>query len=47
MIALDERVSKAIAKGLRMRGIDVTMFSEERLIGASDKEPLLYALSQG
>lgn len=30
-----------------MRGIDVTMFSEERLIGASDKEPLVYALSQG
>ena len=37
-IVLDERVSKAIAKGLRMRGIDVTMSSEEGLIGASDQE---------
>ncbi|MCA2702545.1 MAG: DUF5615 family PIN-like protein [Microcystis sp. M179S2] len=46
-IALDEGVSKAIAKGLRMRGIDVTMSSEERLIGASDQEQLVYALSQG
>jgi hypothetical protein len=47
VIALDERVSKAITKGLRMRGIDVKMSSEEGLIGASDKEPLVYALSQG
>ena len=30
-----------------MRGIDVTMSSEERLIGASDQEQLVYALSQG
>ena len=30
-----------------MGGIDVTLFSEERLIGASDKEQLAYALSQG
>ena len=47
MIALDESISKAIAKGLRMRGIDVTISSEEGLIGASDKEPLVYALLQG
>lgn len=46
MIALDESVAKVIAKGLRMGGTDVTMFSSERLIGASDKEPLVYALSQ-
>ncbi|MBE5229008.1 MAG: DUF5615 family PIN-like protein [Microcystis sp. M54BS1] len=42
-IVLDERVSKAIAKGLRMRGIDVTISSEEGLIGASDQEQLAYA----
>ncbi|WP_287169900.1 MULTISPECIES: hypothetical protein [unclassified Microcystis] len=30
-----------------MRGIDVTMSSEEGLIGASDQEQLAYALSQG
>ncbi|CCI35971.1 MAG: DUF5615 family PIN-like protein [Microcystis sp.] len=45
-IALDERVSQAIAKGLRVRGIDVTMSSEEGLIGASDEEQLAYALLQ-
>ncbi|MCA2833701.1 MAG: DUF5615 family PIN-like protein [Pseudanabaena sp. M114S2SP2A07QC] len=47
VIALDEGVSKAIAKGLRIRGIDVKMSSEEGLIGASDQEQLVYALSQG
>ncbi|NCS00510.1 hypothetical protein D3800_21445 [Microcystis aeruginosa NIES-298] len=46
-IALDERVSKAIAKGLRMRGIDVTMSSEKELMGVSDEEQLAYALLQG
>ena len=44
---LDESVSNAIAKGLRMRGIDVTTSPEEGLIGASDEERLAYALSQG
>jgi hypothetical protein len=38
VIALDERVYQEIAKGLRMRGIDVTMSSEKGLIGVSDKE---------
>ena len=46
MSALNESVSNAIAKGLRMRGIDVTMSSEEGLIGASDEEQLAYALLQ-
>ncbi|NCS31048.1 MAG: hypothetical protein GPJ18_21950 [Microcystis aeruginosa F13-15] len=45
-IALDKRVSNAIAKGLRMRGIDVTMSSEKELIGVSDQEQLAYALLQ-
>jgi predicted nuclease of predicted toxin-antitoxin system len=44
---LDESVSNAIAKGLRIRGIDVKMSSEEGLFGASDQEQLAYALSQG
>ena len=44
---LDESVSNSIAKGLRMRGIDVTTSPEEGLIGASDEEQLAYALSQG
>ncbi|REJ44544.1 MAG: hypothetical protein DWQ54_03245 [Microcystis flos-aquae TF09] len=46
-IALDKRVSNAIAKGLRMRGIDVTMSSEKELMGVSDEEQLAYALLQG
>lgn len=44
---LDESVSNAIAKGLRMRGIDVTTSPEEGLIGSSDQEQLAYALSKG
>jgi hypothetical protein len=44
VIALDKSVSKAIAKGLRMRGIDVTTSPEEGLIGSSDKDQLAYAL---
>lgn len=47
MISLDESVPNVIAKGLRVRGIDVTMSSEEGLIGASDEEQLAYALLQG
>ncbi len=42
-IALDESVSNAITKGLRMRGIDVTMSSEEGLIGASDAKMMAIA----
>ena len=44
---LDESVSNAIAKGLRMRGIDVTTSPEKGLMGSSDEEQLAYALSQG
>ncbi|MDB9434943.1 hypothetical protein [Microcystis aeruginosa] len=45
MIALDERGSKAIAKGLRMRGIDVTMSSEEELIGVRQQFPTVSAMN--
>lgn len=44
---LDESVSNAITKGLRMRGIDVTTSPEKGLMGSSDEEQLAYALSQG
>ena len=47
MISLDESVPNVIAKGLRMRGIDVTMSSEKELMGVSDEEQLAYALLQG
>ena len=43
---LDENVNKAIASGLRIRGIDVTTSPEEGLLGASDERQLAYALSQ-
>jgi predicted nuclease of predicted toxin-antitoxin system len=43
---LDESVSKAIANGLRVRGIDVTFAPEEGLIGATDEQQLAYALSE-
>lgn len=42
---LDEHVSGAIARGLRLHGIDVTTTSEAGLIGATDTEHLAYALS--
>ncbi|TRU27944.1 MAG: hypothetical protein EWV80_06080 [Microcystis aeruginosa Ma_QC_B_20070730_S2] len=47
VISLDESVPNVIAKGLRMRGIDVTMSSEKELMGVSDEEQLAYALLQG
>ncbi|MCP4113138.1 MAG: hypothetical protein GY749_47680 [Desulfobacteraceae bacterium] len=37
---LDEHVSKAIAKGLRRRGIDVITVVEAGLLGATDEEHL-------
>jgi predicted nuclease of predicted toxin-antitoxin system len=43
---LDENVSNAIAEGLRRRGIDVTTTSEAKLIAASDREQLAFALSE-
>ncbi len=47
---LFESVSKAIAKGLRMRGIDVTISSGEGLIGvrqSSPQFPTVLAMSNG
>lgn len=43
---LDEHVPKAIAKGLRARGVDVLTVPEASLLGASDQEQLAFALSQ-
>ena len=41
---LDENGSKAIAKGLRRHGIDVTTTPEAGLLGATDEEQAAYAL---
>jgi Domain of unknown function (DUF5615) len=44
---LDENCTKAIAKGLRRHGIDVTTTPEAGLLGAIDEGQAAYALSQG
>lgn len=44
---LDENVNPAVARGRRNRGIDVTTTVETGMNGASDEEPLAYALSAG
>jgi uncharacterized protein with PIN domain len=44
---LDENISNAVAKGLSQRGIDVTTTAKENLIGVSDQEQIMFALSQG
>lgn len=39
---LDELADHAIARGLRLRGIDVTTATDAGLIGATDQEHLAY-----
>jgi hypothetical protein len=43
---LDENCSRAIAAGLRRRGIDVTTTAEAGLLGALDEEQLAYCLAE-
>lgn len=44
---LDENCSKAIAGGLRRRGIDVTTTPEAGLMGASDEQQAAFGLDEG
>jgi predicted nuclease of predicted toxin-antitoxin system len=44
---LDENCSKAIAGGLRRRGIDVTTTPEAGLMGATDEQQAAYGLVEG
>jgi len=44
---LDEQCDRAIAVGLRNRGIDVTTTQEAGLLGATDKEHVAFALAEG
>ena len=44
---LDENCTKAIAKGLRRRGIDATTTPEAGLLGATDQEQAACALPLG
>jgi hypothetical protein len=43
---LDENCSKAIAAGLRCRGIDVTTTPEAALMGATDEQQASYRLAE-
>jgi len=43
---LDEHGPKAVAEGLRRRGIDVTMTAEVGLSGATDEKHLTWAATQ-
>lgn len=44
---LDENCHRAIAEGLRRRGIDVTTTPEVDLLSATDEEQVAYALPSG
>jgi predicted nuclease of predicted toxin-antitoxin system len=44
---LDENVDHAIARGLRLRGIDVTTTSDAGLIAAPDPEHIAFARADG
>lgn len=43
----DEHVSKAVVKGLRERGVDVSTVAEAALVGASDDAQLVHARRAG
>ncbi|MGD0656271.1 MAG: DUF5615 family PIN-like protein [Thermoguttaceae bacterium] len=44
---LDEHVAKAVARGLRQRGVDVRTVAEAELLGASDETHLEFVQSEG
>ena len=44
---LDENSTKAVAVGLRQKGIEVTTTQEAGLLGAIDEEQAAYALAEG
>lgn len=43
---LDESVDHAVARGLRLRGIDVTTATDAGLIAASDQQQIAFALTE-
>ena len=43
----DEHVARAVARGLRERGVDVLTAAQARMLGASDEEHLQLAASEG
>ncbi|MEZ6099383.1 MAG: DUF5615 family PIN-like protein [Pirellulaceae bacterium] len=45
-VHLDENVDHALARGLRLRGMDVTTTSDASLIGATDADYISFALRE-
>lgn len=43
---LDEQINHDVARGLRLRGIDVTTTTDANLLHASDEQQLKFALSE-
>lgn len=43
----DENVDRAVARGLRRRGVDILTASESGMLGRSDEEQLAFAAAQG
>jgi predicted nuclease of predicted toxin-antitoxin system len=43
----DEHVARAVARGLRERGVDVLMAADAGMLSASDREHLEFALREG
>ena len=43
----DEQVARAVARGLRQRGVDVLTVPEAGMMGASDREHLERARAEG
>ena len=44
---LDENVNHAIARGLRLRGLDVSTSADAQLLGQSDQNQFDYAIGEG
>ena len=44
---LDEHCDRAIATGLRQRGVDVTTSQDARLLGSVDEDQISFAFSEG
>jgi hypothetical protein len=44
---LDEYIAKAVARGLRQRGVEIKTVAEAELLGASDEKHLEFVQSEG
>ena len=42
----DEHVAKAVARGLRLRGVDAITAAEANMLGATDEQHLAFALQE-